>query len=347
MCISPEMMQGREVACRRCWQCKSRLVNNHIGKCLAEMQTAYRTDVLTLTYGRDEAGNQDHMKSTILHYEDVQRLLKVLRTAGHKLSYFCVGEYGSKKGRTHWHIVLFWRKPEGDEPALPVFEYDKPKWHWNKWTHGYTFAERPNYETFVYLCKYVLKEWNGELAQSCVNYSKAPSLGADYLADLASKHVNQGIAPRSRLYSFPHVRGKDGSVRQYYMTAAQLDGYLLTFKGLWKLRRGSHPPQTDLLDDWEDRRASKFEDSNFKLEPKPKMAVRPEKPTAPNGQTVYWSEPLMLWYFRFKQGEKYHRVYWTFGKDGRGWHRKIESAEGAVRAEKRPNEYQRRKALVG
>lgn len=109
MCEAPNKLpDGTLVACRECWQCKERRVDDWVGRCIAESQAALRTYSITLTYGRDEDDSSDHIRAALLTYSDVQKYLKRLRKSGYVVRYFAVGEYGSTKGRAHWHLIVFY-----------------------------------------------------------------------------------------------------------------------------------------------------------------------------------------------------------------------------------------------
>lgn len=109
MCIAPNRLpDGTEVGCRECWQCNSRKTDDWVGRCIAESKTALRTFSISLTYGRDEDNNADHIRAAVLTYSDVQKYIKRLRKSGYVVRYFAVGEYGSTKGRAHWHLIVFY-----------------------------------------------------------------------------------------------------------------------------------------------------------------------------------------------------------------------------------------------
>ena len=117
MCISPNTLSdGTQVACRNCWQCRADRINDWVGRCIAESKTAVASHAITLTYGRvhlstenDAYGDAEHPRAAVLTYSDVQKYFKLLRRHGYPLRYFAVGEYGSLKGRAHWHIIAFWQ----------------------------------------------------------------------------------------------------------------------------------------------------------------------------------------------------------------------------------------------
>lgn len=109
MCIAPnKLADGTEVGCRECWQCCERKIDDWTGRCIAESKTALRTFSISLTYGRDDGDNVDHIRAALLTYSDVQKYFKRLRKSGYVVRYFAVGEYGSTKGRAHWHLIVFY-----------------------------------------------------------------------------------------------------------------------------------------------------------------------------------------------------------------------------------------------
>lgn len=109
MCLAPVTLPtGEQTGCRLCWQCLERKVDDWVGRCIAQSKTAHRTFSITLTYGRDENDNADHVRAAVLTYSDVQNYMKRLRFSGYVVRYFAVGEYGSRKGRAHWHLIMFY-----------------------------------------------------------------------------------------------------------------------------------------------------------------------------------------------------------------------------------------------
>lgn len=104
MCRTPNKLDdGTEVACRKCWQCKRNRVNDLVGRCIAESRYSAKTYAVTLTYANDAGVN-----AVTLVYKDVQDFLKRLRKR-YNVRYIVAGEYGTAKGRAHWHIILFFK----------------------------------------------------------------------------------------------------------------------------------------------------------------------------------------------------------------------------------------------
>lgn len=206
MCIAPNVLpNGSEVGCRECWQCKERKTDDWTGRCIAESKTASRTFSITLTYGRDDDNNVDHIRAALLTYSDVQKYMKRLRFSGYVVRYFAVGEYGSKKGRSHWHLIVFYydnadviaeRRMHNAEieaglkrgKSLPVPDSKVPeheistrgadgdlcdvRFSEQHWQHGWSVWEEllDGYDAAAsravrYVCKYLLKDAQDDASQ--------------------------------------------------------------------------------------------------------------------------------------------------------------------------------------
>lgn len=229
MCTNPNRLaDGSFVACRECWQCKERKIDDWSGRNIAEVRNARAAHTVTLTYGRDPdnptVAGIDHMRAAVLTYSDVQKMLKHLRVDGYPVRYFVVGEYGDKKGRSHWHIILYW---QGDIPELPDMERNR---HWKYWPHGFTYW-RELKRTYAgaavrYACKYLVKVMGDENGQIFGPMpSKKPPLGDAWFRDLARQHVDAGFAPQSLFYSFPDVQRR-GKPVNFLMSGKTADNFL-------------------------------------------------------------------------------------------------------------------------
>ena len=181
MCQNPVllqriMMENTLVPCRNCEACKRKRLRQWTGRINAEAATGSRVDFITLTYADREDG---HEKA--LHYKDVQLFFKVLRKAGHSFKYVVVGEYGSKRGRAHWHVVMIWHsKP----PTVKMGE----RINWEYWPHGFTQIEAPRsiQGTAAYVMKYLSKDTDAE-----VRYSQ--SIGFEYIKQRSRQKARDGL----------------------------------------------------------------------------------------------------------------------------------------------------------
>lgn len=253
MCIAPITVyvgkrgetEAQETSCRECWQCRQQAVNDWVGRNIAEQKTAVATHSVTLTYGRDDGNNVDHLRAALLTYSDVQGYLKRLRANGYPAGYFVTGENGSKKGRAHWHIILHWRK------AVPkhVIHENFMEAHW---PHGWSFWKEAHKNAVFYNCKYLQKDLADPAAQSHLQMSKKPPLGAAYFRQLAERHVEQGLAPQTLEYGFSDVkmRTPDGRHEQvrFMLRGRSAELYLDHFVTEWERRHpGRAIPQSELV----------------------------------------------------------------------------------------------------
>lgn len=160
MCIRPNTLDcGTEVGCRECWQCRKRRVNDLVGRCIAESKFSQKTYAITLTYKPSEGVN-----AVTLIYKDVQDFLKRLRKK-YKCRYIVTGEYGSAKGRAHWHIIVFFKD------KCPEVDQNK-RVQWKYWPHGLVYFQEPDWKGFEYCLKYVLKDQSSRTADSHLAMSK-------------------------------------------------------------------------------------------------------------------------------------------------------------------------------
>lgn len=224
MCVNPSKLpDGGFVPCRECWQCRETKVDDWVGRNIAESKTAKAAHVVTLTYGRDlenpTAAGIDHLRAAVLTYSDVQKFLKLLRRHGFPVRYFVTGEYGSKKGRAHWHIILYWQDRVPDVQLRRNVMFDH-------WPHGWTYWDKMSPQAVRYACKYLVKvagDENGQIFGPMP--SKKPPLGDAWFRDFARQHVDAGLAPQNLYYAFPDVLRRGEKLR-FYMHGKTGENYL-------------------------------------------------------------------------------------------------------------------------
>lgn len=242
MCISPTILPDHgPVACRYCWQCLENRKNDFAGRCIAEQETSDGVLAVTLTYG----GGDDNPNAAILVYKDFQDFLKRLRKAGYKVRYIVAGEYGEKKGRAHWHAVLFFKG------KVPKVDINDPYYMWtegkaNFWPHGFSYFQHAEHDGFYYLLKYAVKEVGSDDVYHLA-MSKKPPLGDAWVKDYAQFHVDQGLAPKSYKYQFNHVRRKDGTIREYMMQGKTRENFMDYYLAKYAFQKGVIHPITEAL----------------------------------------------------------------------------------------------------
>lgn len=290
MCIDPQTvyvgpkgdMVPLETACHKCWQCRENAINDWVGRNIAENKTSVASFSITLTYGRDENGEKDHLRAAILTYRDVQLYLMLLRRHLGKVRYLITGEYGSTKGRAHWHGIIHFQDVnpakrselttkwfEGGEAWRnhPVTKIEERKtwgagelplgWRFNDvnhWPHGYSFWEEAAHQAVRYVCKYIQKDQGIAERQGHLAMSKKPPLGSSYFATLAERCVAQGLSPKTLFYSFPEVLGPikdDGTqaVIQFMMRGRTAELFLEHYIRNWRAVHGvDNWPRSSLVD---------------------------------------------------------------------------------------------------
>lgn len=247
MCVAPNTLPGGTlIACRQCWQCRERAVDDWVGRNIAESKTAMACHAVTLTYGYGQDGDADHVRAAILTYSDVQKYLKLLRRHGYPVRYFVTGEYGSKKGRAHWHVMLYWQR------AVPEHVLDE-RFMEAHWPHGLSFWTRPTAHAIRYNCKYLQKSMGDVMLQGHLSMSKKPPLGAVFFAQRAEQYARQRLSPQTLEYSFPEVRRRkrDGSqeIVKFMLTGRSAELFLEHFVRSWEAMYGRERwPASDLVD---------------------------------------------------------------------------------------------------
>lgn len=249
MCVSPITLPdtGVQVACRKCRLCIENRIKDWVGRCMAEGRSAVQTHSVTFTYGPKD-GRENHEAARILTYSHIQNMLKKLRRDGFPLRYLITGEYGKKRGRAHWHGLLFW---QGKVPENIVLD-ERINYDW--WPHGTAFFEAPHVHSIQYVCKYIQKDQGDDQRQGKLTMSKRPVLGGLYFTELAEHHARLGLAPQNAFYSFPEAKLKNGKPLQFYLTRASADYYAGQFLKAWeRLQPGRHVPTSEFIEAYQDR----------------------------------------------------------------------------------------------
>jgi hypothetical protein len=245
MCINPNHVwlqrgpnwEQQPVACRQCWRCRQNRVNDYVARCMAESSTSAHTCVVNLTYAPRE-----DLADKVLEPRHFQLFIKQLRNAGHKVRYLVAGEYGGKKGRAHFHALLFFTHLEPSDRVAaynPMHLYDldssapfsgqipsERMVHIREWPHGHITADWSASEKSArYVCKYLLAD---DKNNAWFSLSKKPALGAAFFSQKAAQAVDLGVLPSSFNYLPPNGNRDrpymmSGATRRDYMNAITID----------------------------------------------------------------------------------------------------------------------------
>ena len=308
MCISPcRLDDGTEVACRYCWQCKRNRVNDLVGRCIAESKFSTKTYAVTLTYAK-QAG----VSAVTLVYKDVQDFLKRLRKR-YKVRYIVAGEYGTKKGRAHWHIILFFK---GEAPQVE----QNVRVDWKYWKHGFSYFQQPDWKGFQYVLKYVLKDQDADSADTHLAMSKKPPLGYEFFNELAQQHVQQAIVPRSFKYKVGGVRKDNGQEKVFMMQGKTRENFMTAFKEGWNEKYGKEPT-SEFFEEWDEKNYEvTYTDEELvqRLHHKDVIYYQPwetfveEKDAGTWYELEYQGMPLVM--------HETDGTAWLYQEDGQQWH---------------------------
>ena len=351
MCLNPSKVADVGfVACRECWQCRERAVDDWVGRNIAEGQTAKAAHVVTLTYGECRStGGIDHLRASVLTYSDVQKFLKFLRIDGYPVRYFAVGEYGDKKGRAHWHIILYW---QGAVPEHKLRENFMQK----HWPHGWSYWDKMTPEAVRYACKYLVKDADTDAQKFGPKPSKKPPLGDAYFRELAGRYVEAGLSPQNLYYSFADVRrvpkgaransakalGQAAKPLQFMMRGKTAENFCGYFVEQWEAKHNDLPPASPVIWAYLDKGLQRYMDS-VALPRFERRGFVPVPKAAPVGGTGPFADKVLNTYYSDVDGV---RLYYSYDMEGDlGWHEKIRPdplkerlAQARLAAEKRAAE---------
>lgn len=202
MCINPSHdLVERDGAyvrypfpCKQCWQCRQNRINDYTGRCLAEAAYSDWTVALTLTY-RDQ-WDKSHEE---LHKEHFQDFIRAIRRRGYLVRYLVAGEYGERKGRAHFHCIIF-----GKGKRFELKHRQRDWWH-EVWPFGHIFADWViDQKAVQYVTKYIVPQKGQK--EGWFSCSKKPALGMEYFLDKAKSYVSAGLWPKTFHYIPPGAR---------------------------------------------------------------------------------------------------------------------------------------------
>ncbi|AXH77939.1 MAG: putative replication initiation protein [Microviridae sp.] len=136
-------------------------------RCHHEAQMHESAVFLTLTY-RDEDLPDDNSVCVNVSQKFMQDLRNALRARGIKVRFLMCGEYGSKKGRAHYHVIVFGysfpdrvldRYTNRGDPLYRSAELD------GIWPYGFASIGEVSYESARYTASYAMKQYRGEGAE--------------------------------------------------------------------------------------------------------------------------------------------------------------------------------------
>lgn len=103
-CVSPVYVRkiGISVPCGKCAFCLKKAIDAWCLRLGHEMEVSSSAFFITLTYDNEHLPPGEDLSK-----RDLQLFIKRLRKRNPAIRYFAVGEYGTEKGRPHYHAVIF------------------------------------------------------------------------------------------------------------------------------------------------------------------------------------------------------------------------------------------------
>lgn len=253
------------VPCGKCLECLRQQTTEWAFRCALEAKCHLENCIITLTFG-----NVDNRKGIIdysneaLNKKDYQDFLKRLRSHVDKpIRYFLSAEYGSKKGRPHYHIIIFGWCPRDlvfshyNEHKNPIFRSKEVE---KIWGNGLCSVDVFNFENAFYCSKYLQKVVFHEGDQKnnqrpFVSMSLKPGIGFEWLQQ--NKDI---LLLTDKIY----VDGHYIKTPRYFLKVLEREGYdLETIKRVRKLKASNLQPSAALLS-YKRHKAENFLNLKFK-----------------------------------------------------------------------------------
>lgn len=103
-CISPVYVRkvSQFVPCGKCGFCIKKAIDSWCLRLYHEMEISSSAFFITLTYDNEHLPPGEELSK-----RDLQLFIKRLRKVNPGIRYFAIGEYGTERGRPHYHAVIF------------------------------------------------------------------------------------------------------------------------------------------------------------------------------------------------------------------------------------------------
>ncbi|MBL4807281.1 MAG: hypothetical protein JKY31_08330 [Rhodobacteraceae bacterium] len=209
---------------------------------MAEKATNEETFVFALTYNDETQESRDAAKTFV--YKDIKDFMKRLRQAIYRktkqrgqLRFIVAGENGSKKGRCHWHIVLYsqvdllsfgkwshwWTGKPVQREDVKAHSKKHKRINWTLWKSGFVSVQEPDQGGMEYALSYALKhQFNIENSQGTMRETK-------------SEHWASGYFSQSRRppIALNWLKGKLDSLLEKNAVPHNLEFKIQDYKGYW------------------------------------------------------------------------------------------------------------------
>jgi hypothetical protein len=187
-----------------------------------------------------------------LDYSRVQLMLKAFRMelfrkhGGNTLRFFCTGEFGSKKGRPHWHLIFLFKKP------CLMRRMEKNEL-WRHWPDGWMSVENLCGERVIQQIRYCVKYVSKQVGHGDVPRVRcSANLGVQWLVARARETARNGLLLCPQYHIPGVVWGAGPRINQhvvYWAVGAMRTHAITAWRDEWETTFGdlAPMPQSDWL----------------------------------------------------------------------------------------------------
>lgn len=158
-----------QLPCGRCIGCRLERSRQWALRLEHEKKFHDQSSFITLTYDEHHVPRDGSLN--VKHFQDFMKRLRKWKHSvdGGKIRFFHAGEYGEKKGRPHYHAILFGHSFE--EEAYDSETNDRGDKTWSSreldrlWTDGMSRIGAVTFESAAYVARYVTKKISGRAAE--------------------------------------------------------------------------------------------------------------------------------------------------------------------------------------
>lgn len=237
-CNKPMHLQNKitgkieRVPCGQCRGCRLEKSSQWASRCTHEASLYEKNCFLTLTFA------PEHLpKDYSINKSTLKNFIKRLRNHfEQEIRFYACGEYGEKRGRPHYHVLVF-NADFPDRELLTLGAQNRLRSHFSKgplfdlyrsptleklWKYGFSTIGDVTYESAGYCARYIMKKVTGDIDVQADHYngrvpefalmSRNPGIGHDWL----KKYFND-VYPKD---SF-HIDGRRKKPPRYYDTLAK------------------------------------------------------------------------------------------------------------------------------
>lgn len=179
--------------CGSCIFCRKKKSLELARRCVLHASTYTHNCFITLTYNESSVGDNS------ITYSDIQKFKKRLRKSlnGKKIEIFNVHEYG-KKGRKHWHLVIFGHDFEdktlfSENAGIPIYTSKKLL---KLWPYGHNTIGSVTEASALYQAQYTQKDIkNGNTNNEKKAKSNHSGIGKKYFLTHWKQILTLGYIP--------------------------------------------------------------------------------------------------------------------------------------------------------